>query len=137
MKLIMSMTLVMMMGSAFAQSQTSTVINSAQEELLVLEQIDTKYLTKAEKKALKRKKRTLKRIIRTALYSEAQTQQMLLMGSPYLRNGVYLDAFGRPVYVSQGFGHPYGYYPRRVVTPRRPMPPPRCVVPQRNTRTRR
>ena len=122
-KYIATLSLVAMIGLAYGQ-QISETQAKAEEELFELQQIDKKSLTKVEKKALKRKIKRLKYVIRQEEERAAYDRYVervrrwgppaYAFGSPYL-----YDRFGYPVYSSR-FISPYIQRPV-VIVRRRPV----------------
>jgi len=107
---------------------------SALEEYAALKQVNKSTLTKAEKRAWKRDKKILKKVIRA---EEAKIQLAQEMGRSIRYQPYPVYGYGPGMYYGSRFGTPYYPRPRRVIVvqpsqkKKQPAPTPRVQRPRR------
>lgn len=108
---MVSLVLFGLSGISYAQEYDYSRLQDAQDRLTELEMVDKRMLTKAEKKAWKREKRHLNRVIDRELDAIAFQQ---MAQNPWMY-GTYYNPFWGPAFQTGTlfYGNPYRFRPNR------------------------
>ncbi|MDX2245260.1 MAG: hypothetical protein SF052_00675 [Bacteroidia bacterium] len=116
-KYLLTLSIVTMVSVSYAQKRDSSndAVIQAQQELVELKSMDKDLMTKAEKKAWKRKKRALEHFVNTELERERLAK---MPNSPFFYGNPY--AYNRYNGYYGNYYNPYPVYRRPVVIIRQP-----------------